>query len=144
MECFYLLRINNFSGSARLLWIRVSLQSVMLCRYECHFVSGISQSNFCIFHNTTESVIICRMISQFNLLWNTWNMSVKTYRLLLGIPRRSHNHSRNSRRQNWHTSHWSWTQTHPQSSDHISSPKRRHHHWPTELCDVVIAYNISL
>ena len=25
---------------------------------QCHFVSGISQSNFCIFHNTTESVII--------------------------------------------------------------------------------------
>ena len=29
-----------------------------LCNNECHFVSGISQSNFCIFHNTTESVII--------------------------------------------------------------------------------------
>ena len=31
---------------------------VLLCKHECHFVSGISQSNFCIFHNTTESVII--------------------------------------------------------------------------------------
>ena len=61
---FYWLRINNFSGSARLLWIRVSLQSVMLCKHECHFVSGISQSNFCIFHNTTESVII--------MTWNNW------------------------------------------------------------------------
>ena len=31
---------------------------VLLYKHECHFVSGISQSNFCIFHNTTESVII--------------------------------------------------------------------------------------
>ena len=36
----------------------VSLQSAMLCIHECHFVSDISQSNFCIFHKITESVII--------------------------------------------------------------------------------------
>ena len=46
-----------FSGSTQLLWIQVSLQSALLCKHECHFVSGISQSNFSIFHNTTESVI---------------------------------------------------------------------------------------
>ena len=65
MECFYWLRINIFSGSTRLLWLRVSLQSVMLCKHECHFVSGISQSNFCIFHNTTESVIIPPLETNF-------------------------------------------------------------------------------
>ena len=36
------------------IWIRVLLQSAMLCKHECHFICGISQSNFC----TTESVII--------------------------------------------------------------------------------------
>ena len=32
----------------------------------CHFVSGISQSNFCIFHNTTESVIIFTLNDSIN------------------------------------------------------------------------------
>ena len=30
----------------------------MLCKHECHFVSGITKSNLCIYHKTTESVII--------------------------------------------------------------------------------------
>ena len=47
-----------FPVQLRLPWRRVSLQSALLCKHECHFVSGISQSNFCIFHNTTESVIM--------------------------------------------------------------------------------------
>ena len=62
-----------FSGSTRLLWIRVSLQSVLLCiqsvllcKHECHYVSGISQSNFNIFHNKTESVIIMSKSFEFS------------------------------------------------------------------------------
>ena len=69
VDCFYWLRINHFSGSSRLLWIRVSLQSVMLWKHECHFVSGIGQSNFCILHNTTESVIICWWNIAFFVYW---------------------------------------------------------------------------
>ena len=62
-----------FSGSTRLLWIRVSpgSSSGIACQNDIHadpkwhscrngtdFNTLISQSNFCIFHNTTQSVII--------------------------------------------------------------------------------------
>ena len=62
-----------FSGSTRLLWIRVSPGSSSgiagqndihadpkwhSCRNGTDFNTLISQSNFCIFHNTTQSVII--------------------------------------------------------------------------------------
>ena len=62
-----------FSGSTRLLWIRVSPgsssgiagqndihadQKWHSCRNGTDFNTLISQSNFCIFHNTTQSVII--------------------------------------------------------------------------------------
>ena len=62
-----------FSGSTRLLWIQVSPGSSSgiagqndihadpkwySCRNGTDFNTLISQSNFCIFHNTTQSVII--------------------------------------------------------------------------------------
>ena len=62
-----------FSGSTRLLWIRVSPGSSSgiagqndihadpkwhSCRNGTDFNTLISQSNFCIFHNTTQSVIM--------------------------------------------------------------------------------------
>ena len=67
-----------FSGSTRLLWIRVSPGSSSgiagqndihadpkwhSCRNVTDFNTLISQSNFCIFHNTTQSVIIYRWCS---------------------------------------------------------------------------------
>ena len=58
VECFYWFGNNIFCGSTRMLWIRVSLQSHLLCKHEIHCVSGISQSNFCIFHKKTTLVII--------------------------------------------------------------------------------------
>ena len=70
---FYWFGINSFFfGSTRLLWIRVSPGSSGIagqndihadpkwhsCRNGTDFNTLISQSNFCIFHNTTQSVII--------------------------------------------------------------------------------------
>ena len=66
-----------FSGSTRLLWIRVSPGSSSgiagqndihaypkwhSCRNGTDFNTLISQSNFCIFHNTTQSVIMYQKI----------------------------------------------------------------------------------
>ena len=66
-----------FSGSTRLLWIRVSPGSSSgiagqndihaapkwhSCRNGTDFNTLISQSNFCIFHNTTQSVIILNIL----------------------------------------------------------------------------------
>ena len=66
-EMFLLILNKYFVGSTRLLWIRVSLQSAVLCKHECHFVSDISQSLFCIFYKTIgkESVIICKFHTFF-------------------------------------------------------------------------------
>ena len=73
VEGFYWFGIKFFSGSTRLLWIRVSPGSSSgiagqndihadpkwhSCRNGTDFNTLISQSNFCIFHNTTQSVII--------------------------------------------------------------------------------------
>ena len=80
-----------FSGSTRLLWIRVSPGSTvvvpalrvkmtfMRIKIDIHvemaliFNTLISQSNFCIFHNTTQSVIIviCVASAPYNSLNST-------------------------------------------------------------------------
>ena len=59
-----------FLGSSRLLWIRISLQSAMLCKHECHFVLGISQSNFCIFHKKQQS----RQLLSSNTIETNWQI----------------------------------------------------------------------
>ena len=91
-----------FSGSTRLLWIRVSPGNSSCiagqndihadpkwhsCRNGTDFNTPISQSYFCIFHNTTQSVIIIKLYSiEFSLhiyslqktllCWNRYNISI--------------------------------------------------------------------
>ena len=78
-------RINTFSGSTRLLWIQVSLQIAVLCKHECHFVSGISQSNFCIFHKTTESLII------YTVYNHTWGVCSVQHGVSAKVAKRRQN-----------------------------------------------------
>ena len=44
------------------------LQSAPLYKHECHFVLGISQSNFCIFHLPTELVLYSPKKETHNIL----------------------------------------------------------------------------
>ena len=50
----------------------------MLWKHECHFVSGISQSNFCIFNKTAESVIIGDLIPKMCV----WSILLVIYQIL--------------------------------------------------------------
>ena len=104
-----------FSGSTRLLWIRVSPGSSSgiagqndihadpkwhSCRNGTDFNTLISQSNFCIFHNTTQSVIICTWtfkkelnLTLFAWKWSLWrikNICSKTFHEKYSSPKLQH------------------------------------------------------
>ena len=65
---------------------------VLLLKHECHFVSGISQSKFCVFHNTTESAIIMKWRLSLTLFCWKKLCFVPPRRILRMYQRQSHSY----------------------------------------------------